>query len=365
MKLFNGLEAFKFPQENLILITRDEYLYYIYEPQYKRWYIHKNAGNDMLTVRNYPDISKKELADALGGKFPEKETDILRFCSADELHVMQMISLLEEDYPKYLEDKEIWQAARRLLTESDICYKSYESLQKLFADARALRQEPDDVLSRIKELSLAITGRDIFRYEIEIIDGHDPSSYFWIRPVRVIDYSNTDAIDSVAEMTSAEISIEEDDVAQYLKPFLDKHFDDSLKANRNRFECYGTDDDGNEIRKQKSGFEWYLTHNFYTHEAVKKILDDLNDTILDLTTGRESEYTKELRIKRGTAANLLIYAKGLTAEQIDEYNANRPKEDDTHADLIIDFYRRFIYRMEYMMKVGKEKGYDLISFMGP
>lgn len=28
-------------------------------------------------------------------------------------------------------------------------------------------------------------------------------------------------------------------------------------------------------------------------------------------------------------------------------------------------YQRFTYRMEYMMKVGKEKGYDLISFMGP
>ena len=34
-------------------------------------------------------------------------------------------------------------------------------------------------------------------------------------------------------------------------------------------------------------------------------------------------------------------------------------------ELIIDFYRRFIYRMEYMMKIGKENGYDLISFMGP
>lgn len=61
----------------------------------------------------------------------------------------------------------------------------------------------------------------------------------------------------------------------------------------------------------------------------------------------------------------LLYAKNLTDEQIAEYNANRPKEDNTEIELIIDFYRRFIYRMEYMMKVGKEKGYDLISFMGP
>ncbi len=46
-------------------------------------------------------------------------------------------------------------------------------------------------------------------------------------------------------------------------------------------------------------------------------------------------------------------------------NANRPTEDDTEVELIIDFYQRFLYRMKYMMKVGNEKGYNLISFMGP
>ena len=55
----------------------------------------------------------------------------------------------------------------------------------------------------------------------------------------------------------------------------------------------------------------------------------------------------------------------VSEEEIKQYNSNRPKEDDTETELIIDFYRRFTYRMEYMMKVGGEKGYDLISFMGP
>lgn len=61
----------------------------------------------------------------------------------------------------------------------------------------------------------------------------------------------------------------------------------------------------------------------------------------------------------------LLYARDLTKEQIDAYNKNRPQEDDTEIELIVDFYRRFIYRMEYMLKVGQEKGYNLISFMGP
>ena len=52
-------------------------------------------------------------------------------------------------------------------------------------------------------------------------------------------------------------------------------------------------------------------------------------------------------------------------EEIKEYNDNRPKEDDTEVELIVDFYQRFIYRMKYMIQVGKENGYELISFMGP
>ena len=96
-----------------------------------------------------------------------------------------------------------------------------------------------------------------------------------------------------------------------------------------------------------------------------KIIEDIKDTVDALLTGRDNDYTAELRKKRGTATYELLYAKELTEEQIREYNANRPTEDDTEIDLIIDFYRRFIYRMEYMINVGKEKGYNLISFMGP
>ena len=114
-----------------------------------------------------------------------------------------------------------------------------------------------------------------------------------------------------------------------------------------------------------TGFEWYLTHNFYSYEAVEQMLEDIKDTIDALSSGRETEYTKKLREKRGWASHELVYSKDLTPEQVKEYNANRPKVDDTEAEIIIDFYHRFIYRMEYQIKVGKEKGYTYISFMGP
>ena len=41
-------------------------------------------------------------------------------------------------------------------------------------------------------------------------------------------------MDNVAEMRSVEISIEEDDVSQYLTPFLYEYFDEELEANKNR-----------------------------------------------------------------------------------------------------------------------------------
>ena len=45
--------------------------YDIYNPKSKWWRKHSNAGNDHLTVSNYPDVSKEELVDAMKGVFPK------------------------------------------------------------------------------------------------------------------------------------------------------------------------------------------------------------------------------------------------------------------------------------------------------
>lgn len=351
MKLFDTFEAVKFPEEDMIFITRSGYLYYIYNLKYKWWRKHSNAGNDHLTVSNYPDVSREELRDAMKGVFPKKETDFMRLCNSSQLCIRDMMDLLREDYQKYMADYAIYHTIHRLLLESDICHKSFEKLQKLLGNATANRQENNRVLAQTKDLSFAIIGRDIFKKEISIIDGHNSSSYFWIMPVRVIDYEDTANLDSVAEMRSVEISIEENDVAQYLTPFLYKHFDEELEENKKR--------------KDVSGFEWYLEHNFFTFDSMVLILKDIADTVDALSAGRDNEFTERLRKKRGTSTYQLIYAKNFSDEEIAEYNANRPTEDDTEIELILDFYRRFTYRMEYMLKVGKEKGYNMISFMGP
>lgn len=351
MKLFDKFEAVKLHQENLIFITRDGYLYYIYNPKHKYWRKHSNAGNDYLTVANYDEVPKEELMDAMNGIFPKSENDFMRLCNPSQLCIRDMLGLLREDYAKYMSDNTIYHTIHCFLLESDICHKSFEGVQKLLAVAVTNHYGNAQVVSQIKELSLKIIGRDIFKSEIGIVDGHDSSSYFWIMPVRVIEYENTADLDSVAEMRSAEISIEEDDFAQYLTPFLYQHFDEELEENKKR--------------KGVSGFEWYLEHNYFTFEQMESVLKDIADTVDALASGKETEYIKKLKIKRGTATYQLLYAKDLNAEEVAAYNTNRPTEDNTEVDLVIDFYQRFLYRMEYMLKVGKEKGYNLISFMGP
>lgn len=146
-------------------------------------------------------------------------------------------------------------------------------------------------------------------------------------------------MDNVAELNSIEISIEEDDVYQYLKPFLYRHFDRDLEANKRRVYYYGEDENEPPTYKEAE-FEWYLTYNYYTYDSIRRIIRDIQETMEVLSSGGENEYTGKLGLKKGT-------------------------DNHDEIELVIDFYRRLIYRLEYMMNIGKENGFDLISVMGP
>ena len=66
-------------------------------------------------------------------------------------------------------------------------------------------------------------------FEIEIIEGHDPSSYFWFRPVIV---HNTEKVTwKATEELKEEFSVEEGDVDCFLSYFLFKYFDSELVYN--------------------------------------------------------------------------------------------------------------------------------------
>ena len=233
----------------------------------------------------------------------------------------EMLTILQEDYQKIMSDEAILNKVRSFLYESDLRGLSYQAVIKLFNDAFKNHLNNGQILDEINDLRRSVLGSDCDdqKDEIEIRDGHGGGSDFVIYPVKIVDYPSINRMNNTVDMRRVLISVEEDDVYHYLYPFLLKYFDDDLYANRNRPE---------------SGFEWYLTDNFFTLDSVRHILSDINDTIEALLSGRDNEYTGKLGI-------------------------------DDHQEKIIDFYRRFTYRMEYMINISAEKGYPLISFMGP
>lgn len=108
---------------------------------------------------------------------------------------------------------------------------------------------------------------------IEIVEGHNSSSYFWIMPVKYkYNKNKEDYWNNVEELRELEISIEED--------IIDTYF------------------------------------------------------IVDFDCWKESDIIK--------------------------YNVVKDRKF-----IIVDFYNRFIGYIENMMIEGKNKGYDLISVMGP
>lgn len=334
MKLFGNFEAVKFYEENLIYITNDKYLYYVYNPKYDVWRKHRNAGNENITVENYNDVSRIELADAMNGVFPKKETDFMRLCEPEGLWIRDMMDLLEEDYMKYMSDWSIKGAVHGLLLGADVTHKAYMEIKKLFDEAIANLYNIEKVQKLLEELRFRFLGKQINEKRNEIVDDYYGSSYFHIMPVRVVDYENTCESDNLSKMTGIVISIEEDYISDHLYPFLSKHFDNELDANKNRIEYEWTDENGVSHKRRVEDFEWYLTYNFFTFDSIERILADIRDTIDALSSGLENEFTAE----------------------VTKYKS---------AELVIDFYNRFIYRMEYMMRVATENGHDLISFMGP
>lgn len=193
---------------------------------------------------------------------------------------------------------------------------------------------------------------------IEIIEGHDCSSYFWIMPVKFNykDYQKySDYWDAVEKLKEKEISIEESDVENFLYYFLKKYFDEKFEPNQKRDEIRNQQGEGIEGYPM---FEWYLEHNFYSFESIEEMLKDIENKILLIKNDYNNNDLSELKNGFSWLAYLETDTKEKSKEELNRYA-------EEHKETIINFYNKFIEYMKDMIKEGKEKGYDLISIMGP
>lgn len=181
-------------------------------------------------------------------------------------------------------------------------------------------------------------------FQIKIVEGHDPSSYFWFRPV-ILKESGVILWDEVTVL-GEEFSIEEGDVDCFLSYFFYKHFDENLTYNKRREE---------EIEDRIHGFEWYLTDNFFTYDGLREMVKDIEETAALLETDYDNPRLDDVKEKFS-----IFYM--CSRDDEDWMNPN-----DTsvrrHISVVIDFYHRFTKRITAMM--DNNKGTNVISIMGP
>lgn len=164
-------------------------------------------------------------------------------------------------------------------------------------------------LSKIKEV--AYNNRQILIYE-----GGQGGSCHDIQPVKRTKVTKQ-YWDGFKHHPSEHISIEEEDVYDYLYCFLKKGFDES---------------NGDE-------FDSYLDENIYTYSSVEEMLSEIEKSIRLLKEDFDNTGLDELK----------EHFKALKVQ--------------VNVDRIIDFYDRFVWRMRLMMKHAPD--YKLILFTGP
>lgn len=178
------------------------------------------------------------------------------------------------------------------------------------------------------------------RDNIEIIRGHNTASYFWIMPVKTAIDNKTGELEC-ERFTSYEISIEEDDVLDYLAYFLFKHFDGDLPENKSR--------------EFVEGFDWNLEHNFYTYETVRKMQFDIARFLEILCSETDEASIREQLAKEYPAKASMGYV-GIDM-------ARKVFDGQYTFAAVIRFYMEYTCLIDQMLSDCKEC--HLISFMGP
>ncbi len=102
-------------------------------------------------------------------------------------------------------------------------------------------------------------------------------------------------------------------------------------------------------------FEWWLTHNFYTYDIIRVMLEDILQTANSLESDYDNPSLDEVK-KRFS-----IYY--MCSDDSEDWQTGNKQAIRQHIGVVIDFYRRFVSRLSLMMENNPEA--FLISVMGP
>ena len=191
-------------------------------------------------------------------------------------------------------------------------------------------------------------------FQIEIFEGHNPSSYFWIMPVVL--HKEFDIFLDDVERVNDEISIEEDSIYSFLYYFYIRYFDDDLAINQERIMCF----DKNVVdgHHHLPGFDPNLEYNFYTYDTIKLMLDDILNTAKLLEVDYDNESLKPVKED--------FWLSLMTEDGSNDYKTedeNHPQAIKRNIHVVIDFYRRFVDRMNKML--DRNPSTNIICIKGP
>ena len=117
-------------------------------------------------------------------------------------------------------------------------------------------------------------------------EGHNPSSYFWVFPVRQTQDKTPDNWGGCICCIEDQISIEESIVEDYLfNQFLKPYFDNSIEYYC-RVRTYNN--------KEEITFDWY-DYNLYTYDSIRKMAAEMKlYSQQETLTRKESEFYNSL-----------------------------------------------------------------------
>ena len=194
------------------------------------------------------------------------------------------------------------------------------------------------------------------------------SSCFYVTPVKIASVEDHKIKESrlirffgdMMEYRNEAISIEEEYVSQFLCYFLNKRFNKKLSHEYRIADGY---DEDYLKAVYSEGFEWYLTYNVYTYEVMQ-------DMLLEIRTMRtilsNDYYSPKLDGLKAHFCYLSLCRDEKIEINLDEMPSTSWWYEEmlrAKSYLVVDFYDRFIYYMEKMMK--QTPPCSAIAFVGP